>query len=81
MDNFVSVVTEKLNEFPDLSPVGKITVIVQLRSLFNQCTLQEGFDLIDSIIDIKQMQILVGVGMKGAFYYHLGKRMSEMMEF
>ena len=79
MSDFVEIITQKLNEFQDASPVGKITLIVQMRSMFDHASLQDGFDLIDSINDMKKYQILVGVGMKGAFYYRLGKRVSALL--
>ena len=70
---------ELLDRYEESSPVGKITIIVQLRSLFTQASVQEGFNAIDSLSEEWQLKVLLGVGMRGVWYYYLAKRKAELM--
>ncbi len=77
--SFRDWVLEKFVEFDEASPVGKITIIIQLRTGFSQCTIEEGLSAIDACSKEKQLGVLLGVGMRGAFYYAVVRRRGEIL--
>ncbi len=76
---FRDVVLEMLAEYENASPVGKVTIIVQLRTLFDHCMIADGLSAIDACHEEKQLGILLGVGMRGAFYYAVVRRRGEIL--
>ena len=72
-------VSELLERYEESSPAGKVLIIVQLRSAFQHASVQEGFDTIDSLHEEWQLNVLLGVGMRGVWYYYLAKRKGELM--
>ena len=79
MSEYPKMAREILEKFSDGSPVGKVMDVARLRDFFSHMTLPEGVDLIDSISDIRQLYVLIGVGMKGFLYYKTTKRIAELM--
>jgi hypothetical protein len=77
--SFRDLVLAKLAEYEEASPVGKITIIVQLRYAFDHCRIDEGLSAIDACHEEKQLGILLGVGMRGAFYYAVVRRRGEIL--
>jgi exosome complex RNA-binding protein Rrp4 len=76
---FVETVLKMLDDYESQSSFGKISIVVQIRSMFATATLEEGFDLINALNKEYQMRVLLGVGMRGAFYYKLSKRHAEIL--
>ena len=76
---FSDLVHQKLDEFDEASPVGKILIIIQLRTMFNQHTIEEGIEAINDIMDERRLRVLLGVGMKGVLYYKLAARRGDIM--
>lgn len=68
-----------LDEYNRASSAGKISILIQIRSLFQKATIQEGFEAIDAVRDGKKLNVLMGAGMKGVWYYYLAKRKGELM--
>lgn len=76
---FSELVHEKLLEYDDASPVGKITIIIQLRTMFNHHTIEECIEAINNVMDERHLRVLLGVGMKGVLYYKLAARRGELL--
>lgn len=76
---FTKKVLALLEDYKTQSSAGKIAILIHLRTIFQHATIQEGIDAIDSIQNRKDLNVLLGVGMKGVWYYALAKRKGEMM--
>lgn len=71
--------SNKLEEYDSSSPVGKISIIVELRDMFNHATVQDAIEAINYISDENHLKVLIGVGMKGVLYYKLAQRRGELL--
>lgn len=70
-----------LDRFPDASPFDKTVLIMQIRTLFDQSTVQDAKDAIDICVNDMETRILLGAGMRGELYYYLAKRRAQFLGY
>lgn len=73
------IIRRMLDGYENSSPYDKVIMLMQMRSLFNERTIQEGKDAIDICQNDVEFRILLGVGLKGVLWYYLIKRRGELL--
>lgn len=79
MTTFRELVAEKLREYATASGVYKIQILITLRTMFRDATLQDQLDAINDCNEIWQLNVLLGVGMRGVLWSALAKRRGVLM--
>lgn len=77
--DFADKIVGLLEEYRRASSVDKIRILITLRSLFQKATVSEGLEAIHRVRDSKDINVLLGVGMRKPFYFAIAKRQGELM--
>lgn len=67
-----------LEDFKSATGVGKLVLMAQLREFVRRVDIYEMLNAIRVIDDEDDLNILIGVGMRGVLYYAVLKRKAEM---
>lgn len=68
-----------LANYQDASPIGRLAIISQLRTMFMTAEYGEGLDAIRSVHEEWQINALLGVGLSGDWYFAIVKKKAELM--